>query len=75
MSERLSLADRAVHALASVSAMGETIGADDPHRHLVWNLREAAQGILSDAFHRAVSLAYLARDAERVFKEIKEQAK
>ena len=75
MSERLSLADRAVHALASVSAMGETIGTDDPHRHLVWSLRESAQGILSDAFQRAVSLAYLARDAERVFKEIKEQAK
>lgn len=60
-----------MHALASVSAMGETIGADDPHRHLVWSLRESAQAILSDAFNRAESMAYLARDAERVFKEIK----
>lgn len=71
MAERISLADRAVHALASVSAMGESIGTDDPHRHLVWSLREAAQGILSDAFNRAESMAYLARDAERVFKESK----
>lgn len=71
MSERLSLADRAVHALAFVSAMGENIGTDDPHRHLVWRLRNEAQSILSDAFNRAEALAYLAIEAERMIKELK----
>lgn len=71
MSDSLSLADRAVHALASVSAVGEALGTDDPHRYLVWSLREAAKGILSDAFNRVESMAYLARDAGKVVKELK----
>lgn len=75
MSDRLSLADRAVHALASVNAIGQSVASDDPHRHLVWNLQEAAKAILSDAFCRAESLAYLARDAERIAREMREVAK
>lgn len=75
MSDRLSLADRAVHALASVSAMGQSVASDAPERFLIWNLQETARAILSEAFCRAEALAFVALDAEKLAKELKEQAK
>jgi len=73
VSDRPSLADRAVSVLASIETMGASLGTDDPHRRLVWSLQESAKAILSDAFCRAQALAYLARDAERMVGELREK--
>ena len=73
MSDRPSLADRAVSVLANIETMGASLGKDDPHRHLVWNMQESAKAILSDAFIRAQALVYLARDAERMVGELREK--
>lgn len=73
MSDKTSIADRAVRALASVDSIGKLLTLSDPHRHLVWTLQESAKAILSEAFSRAESIANLARDAERIFQEIKKQ--
>ena len=73
VSDRPSLADRAVSVLANIETMGASLGTEDPHRHLVWSLQESAKAILSDAFCRAQALAYLARDAERMVGELREK--
>lgn len=73
MSDRPSLADRAVSVLANIETMGASLGKDDHHRHLVWSMQESAKAILSDAFIRAQALVYLARDADRMVAEMRQK--
>lgn len=75
MSDRLSLADRAVHALASLNSIGDSLASGAPERFLVWQMQEVGRAILSEALCRVESLAYLARDAERLAQELKESPK
>ena len=58
--QHLSLADRAVDAIAAVRAMGEGLGMDHPERHAVRDLKRAAEAILETALHQARGLAYTA---------------
>lgn len=69
MADHPSLADRAVHALAEVAAMDRDVTTDDPERHVVWNLKNEAQQILSEAFTRAARLACLAETTRRDMRE------
>lgn len=69
MADHPSLADRAVHALAEVAAMDRDVATDDPERHVVWNLKNEAQQILSEAFTRAARLACLAKTTRRDMRE------
>lgn len=66
-----SLADRAVYVLARVNAMSQSIANDDPHRHLIWSMQNAAKAILADALSRANHIAELASDAERLVGELR----
>ncbi|MBH1622411.1 hypothetical protein [Stenotrophomonas maltophilia] len=68
MADHPSLNDRAVAALAEVSAMDRDIGTDDPERHIVWQLKNQACAALSDAFQRAHNLAHLAETVRRDMK-------
>ena len=58
--QHLSLADRAVDAIAAVRAMGEGLGMEHPERHAVRDLKRAAEAILETALHQARGLAYTA---------------
>lgn len=57
---QLSLADKAVDAIAAVRAMGEGLGMEHPERHAVRDLKRAAEAILETALHQARGLAYTA---------------
>ncbi|WP_329914525.1 hypothetical protein [Stenotrophomonas sp. SMYL86] len=70
MADHPSLNDRAVAALAAVAAMDHDIGTDDPERHIVWQLKNQACGVLADAFVRAHNLAYLAETVRRDMKAV-----
>lgn len=62
MSEKHSLADKAVNTISAVIAM--TDGLDNEHfeRHVVRNLKREAEAILDAAFLQARGLAYIAED-------------
>ncbi len=59
----MSLADRAVAALAAVRGIGSGMTMDRPERYAVWKLRNLAEEILGAAFAQAEALA---EQAERV---------
>jgi hypothetical protein len=59
MSDRASLADRAVDALAAVSRMDETVTNEHDERHYIRSLKRHAEAIIMDALTRARELAYL----------------
>jgi hypothetical protein len=69
-----SLADRAVHALALVAAMGENLSNDDPERHIVRNMKRTAEQAMSNAFQLASDLAYQAKDVSDTFAKLKDKA-
>lgn len=69
-----SLADRAVHALAEVAAMGDDLSNDDPKRHIVRHMKRAAEQALSNAFVLAAELAYQAKDVSKTFANLKGNA-
>lgn len=58
--QHLSLAEKAVDAIAAVRAMGEGLGMEHPERHAVRDLKRAAEAILETALHQARGLAYTA---------------
>jgi len=57
MSDRRSLAERAVETLAMVRDMENGIDKSKPERFIVWGLKNVAEQILGDAFARANDLA------------------
>lgn len=65
MADHPSLADRAVHVLAEVAAMDRGVTVDDPERHIVWDLKNEAQQILSEAFLRAQRFVHMADTVRR----------
>lgn len=58
-----SLADRAVQVLGVVS--GIETNNDQPERHTVRSLKNAAQAILDSAFQQAMHIALLAEQIQR----------
>ncbi|GEM_PF-791076 len=70
MSNQLSLADKAVKALAATEAIDADVDVETPERHIIWALKRQAQGQLADAFDRASMLALLAQDVRDKFKEV-----
>lgn len=74
MADNMSLADRAVAALAAVSAMGEGgMGLDHPERHAVRNLKREAENVLREAFTRAEWLAYMAKDLPELVQAVRDE--
>jgi hypothetical protein len=74
MAENLSLADRAIQALSAVAAIGEGgMGLDRPERHAVRNIKQEAETILSEAFIRAIGLAYLAKDLPEIVNAVRDE--
>lgn len=71
MSDNLSLADRAVHALALVQAMDAEINNDHPERHVIRAMKRAAEAAIGSALRQAVELAYMARDASKLCDEVR----
>ena len=69
-----SLADRAVHALALVAAMGENLSLEDPERHIVRNMKRTAEQAMSNAFQLACDLAYQAKNVTDTFSKQKDDA-
>ncbi|MGY5951232.1 hypothetical protein [Stenotrophomonas pavanii] len=74
MADHPSLADRAVHALAEVAAMDRDVRSNDPECLVVWNLKDEAQQILTEAFTRAARLACLAQATRRDMRQAIEAA-
>nr|WP_313269018.1 hypothetical protein [Stenotrophomonas geniculata] len=68
MADHPSLNDRAVAALAAVSAMDRGVRSNDPESTIVWQLKDQASGALADAFQRAHQLACLAETVRRDMK-------
>lgn len=68
MADHPSLNDRAVAALAAVSAMDRGVRSNDPESTIVWQLKDQASGALADAFQRAHHLACLAETVRRDMK-------
>lgn len=68
MAEYPSLNDRAVAALAAVSAMDRDTRSNDPECNIIWQLKEEASRALTDAFQRAHDLSYLAETVRRDMK-------
>lgn len=69
MADHPSLADRAVQVLAEVAAMDRGVTVDDPERHIVWDLKNEAQQILSEAFGRAQRFVHMAETVRREMPE------
>ncbi len=61
MSERRSLADRAIESLAMVRDLESGIDKNKPERFIVWGLKNVAEQILGDAFARAIDIAVQAQ--------------
>jgi hypothetical protein len=72
MTDRSSLADRAIDALAAVSRMDAEVTNEHDERHHVRTLKRLAEEALSEAFRHARQLAYLAEDVRRTAREQKE---
>lgn len=73
MSATSSINDRAIEALSMVAQMGDGMSNDDPERHIIRNLKRAAEKALDQAFILATDLAYQAKDVRQTFSEFKEQ--
>ena len=67
----MSLADRAVVALAAVRDMGSGMTMDRPERHAVWKMRNLAEEILGAAFAQAEALAEQAERVKLLAEEIR----
>jgi len=65
MSDRKSLADDAVDALAAVGRMDFNVTNEHDERHLVRNLKRMAEQALEQGFRHARELAWLAEDTRR----------
>lgn len=72
MTDRSSLADRAIDALAAVARMDADVTNEHDERHHVRTLKRLAEEGLSEAFRHARQLAYLAEDVRRTAREQKE---
>lgn len=67
--QHLSLAEKAVDAIAAVRAMGEGLAMEHPERHAVRDLKRAAEAILETALHQARGLAYTAESLSTEMRE------
>jgi hypothetical protein len=65
MSERTSLADAAVDALAAVGRMDLNVTNEHDERHHIRTLKRLAETKLADAFREARELAWLAEDMHK----------
>jgi hypothetical protein len=70
MAENMSLADRAVQALAMVKAMGENLDMEHPERHAIRRLQRVAQQVLEAGLNSAIELALQAEDLRTLAREI-----
>jgi len=71
MAENMSLADRAVEAVAAVKSMADNLDMEHPERHAVRNLKDIANKVLSDAFDTAIRLSWQARDLRELAETMK----
>ena len=62
---QISLADRAVHALALIRQMEDGVRSSDEHRHIVWTLRDAAEETIANACREVIRLSDVAREVKR----------
>lgn len=76
MADNMNLADQAILALSMVKSMGESrYGLEHPERHAVRSMKRVAEGILADAFNKAIDLAYQAADLPKLVQEVREESK
>jgi hypothetical protein len=68
VSDRKSLADQAVDALAAVARMDADVTNEDDLRYHVRSLKRIAEEHLGNAFRQARDLAWLAEDALKAYR-------
>lgn len=74
VADNLSVADRAVEALAAVKAMDQGVGLEHPERRAIREMKQIALKIISDALESATRLAYQASDLRDLAAAIKTEA-
>lgn len=76
MSQQLSLADRAVMALATIRDLENSVNTDTPRMTEVWRMKNLAERILRDSFSQVFDIAHAAKCMQdRIEREREESAK
>lgn len=68
MSDKRSLADQAVIALAAVARMSDGVGTEDVERHTIRNMKRIAEAAIESGLAIALDLSY---QAEQLVKDLK----
>lgn len=70
MAENMSLADRAVEAVAAVKTMADGLDMENPERRNVRELKHIAEKVLADAFDTVMRLSWQACDLRELATKI-----
>ncbi len=73
MAENMSLADKAVQALALVKAMDEGLEMTHPERHAVRSMKRVAQQLIEAGMQHAIDIALQAQDLRKLAREIEDR--